>query len=137
MDASVLAKNPVLAAISSGGLGYSIYCHDALFIGNDASLTEEEEMEARNDLNGILAQQPRMLTDSDGETQVVSVGQMYFKTTDDEETDLVPAYTPSYSSIDGRTISFFNLGPSIFLEMQMEMRSVDKEKWNDPQREKS
>ena len=76
-----------------------------------------------------------MLTDSDGETQVVSVGQMYFKTTDDEETELVPAYTPSYSSIDGRTISFSNLGPSIFLEMQM--RSADKEKWNDPQREKN
>ena len=135
MDASVLAKNPVLAAISSGGLGYSIYCHDALFIGNDASLTEEEEMEARNDLNGILAQQPRMLTDSEGEMQVVSVGQMYFKTTDDVETELVPAYTPSYSSIDGRTISVSNLGPSMFLEMQM--RFVDKEKWVDPQRKKN
>ena len=135
VDASVLAKNPVLAAISSGGLGYSIYCHDALFIGNDASLTEEEEMEARNDLNGILAQQPRMLTDSEGEMQVVSVGQMYFKTTDDVETELVPAYTPSYSSIDGRTISFSNLGPSMFLEMQM--RFVDKEKWVDPQRKKN
>eukprot|EP00966_Prymnesium_polylepis_P278856 6441844-Prymnesium_polylepis.1 len=60
-----------------------------------------------------------MLTDSDGETQVVSVGPMYFKTDDDEETpQLVPAYTPSYSSIDGRTISFANLGPSMFLEIQ-------------------
>ena len=60
----------------------------------------------------FLAQQPRMFTDSDCETHVVSVGQVYFKTTDDEETELVPAYTPSYSSIDGRTISFSNLGPS-------------------------
>ena len=106
VDATVLAKNPVLAAIPGGAIGYSIYCHDALFIGNDASLTEEEEIEARNDLNGILAQQPRMLIDSDGETQVVSVGQMYFKTADGSETDLVPAYTPSYSSINGRTVSF-------------------------------
>ena len=53
------------------------------------------------------------------------------------ETELVPAYTPSYSSIDGRTrtISFSNLGPSMFLEMQM--RFVDKEKWVDPQRKKN
>ena len=135
VDATVLAKHPVLAAISSGSLGYVIYCHDALFIGNDASLTEEEEIEVRNDLNGILAQQPRMLIDSEGETQVISVGQMYFKTTDDEETELVPAYTPSYSSIDGRTISFTNLGPSVFLEIQT--RVVDKEKWNDPHRKKN
>ena len=138
MDATVLAKHPVLAAISSGSLGYDIYCHDALFIGNDASLTEEEQIEARNDLNGILSQQPRMLTGPDGETQEVSVGQTYFKTAEGEETELVPAYTPSYSSIDGRnrTIFFSNLGPSIFLDIQM--RFVDKEKWmNPPQRIKS
>ena len=73
-----------------------------------------------------------MLTDSDGETQVVSVGQMYFKTDDSEDTQLVPAYTPSYASIDGRTISFTNLGPTVFFGTQM--RVEDKEKWNDPTR---
>ena len=48
-----------------------------------------------------------MLINLNGETQVVSVGQMYFKTDDGEnETELVPAYTPSYSFTNGRTITY-------------------------------
>ena len=141
VDATVLAKNPVLAAIStqgSGALDYTIYCHDALFIGNDASLTDAEEIEALNDLNGILAQQPRMLSDSSGNTQLVSVGQLFFKTDDDENsTELVQAYTPYYSSIDHSqlTITFANMGPSIFFDIQM--RPEDKDKWSAPLRKQS
>jgi SNF2 family DNA or RNA helicase len=134
VDASVLVKNPVLAAISHNAhLGLTIYCHDSLFNRTHASLTAEQEYEAKNDFYGIMSQHPRMLTNSDGETQLVPVGQMFFFTPDGEEgTELVPAYTPSYSSISGRMISFSNLGPSMFFETQM--RELHKTKWQPPER---
>jgi hypothetical protein len=112
-----IAKSSTLSAFVQM-IGYTIYSHDDLFIGNEARLSQEDELLALNDLNGVLAQQPRNLLDQQGELQTVAVGQMRFKTIDDEEGPLVAAYTPYFSEVHDRIIVFQNLGPSYFFEME-------------------
>ena len=126
IDTNALTQNPILCALAGT---YTFYNHDALFLGNNAQLTEAEEISARNDLNGIIAQQPRVLTDSEGELQVVQVGQLRFKTPDGDDGDLVPAYTPYYSKIDGLTIRFSNLGPSYHFEFMFKSSAASDDKY--------
>lgn len=126
IESSALAQNPILCALAGT---YTFYNHDALFLGNSAELTAAEELSARNDLNGIIAQQPRVLADKDGELHVIQVGQIRFKTPDGDDGELVPAYTPYYSKIDGLTIRFSQLGPSYFFEFMFKNSSASDEKY--------
>eukprot|EP00966_Prymnesium_polylepis_P082408 1908285-Prymnesium_polylepis.1 len=74
-----LRKMPILAAIAATGT-YTIHNHDALFLEQEAELSNEEKNSARNDLNAVLVQQPRTLETPDGEmTQVILPGNTHFE----------------------------------------------------------
>ena len=117
---AVIMNHSVLKALSTT---YTLYNHDALFLEDDAKLSEEENIRAINDLYGMRATSQRLLEAPDGTMHVIEPGQCYFP-----DGSLVPSYTPSYTFIIGMLIGFDHIGPSprVNIEYVMLDRSGDK-----------
>jgi SNF2 family DNA or RNA helicase len=106
---AVIMNHGVLKALSSS---YTLYNHDALFLGDDAELSEEEKCRAINDLYGMRATSQRLLEAPDGTVHVIEPGECFFS-----DGSLVPSYTPSYTCISGMLIAFDHIGPSPLVDI--------------------
>eukprot|EP00966_Prymnesium_polylepis_P015840 365785-Prymnesium_polylepis.1 len=86
--------------------------HDALFLEDDAELSEEENCRAINDLYGMRATSQRLLEAPDGTVHVMEPGECC-----SPDGSLVPSYTPSYTCISGMLIAFDHIGPSPLVDI--------------------
>eukprot|EP00966_Prymnesium_polylepis_P109317 2530742-Prymnesium_polylepis.1 len=110
VSTAVIMNHSVLKALSTT---YTLYNHDALFLEDDAELSEEEKCRAINDLYGMRAISQRLLEAPDGTVHVIEPGEIYFP-----DGSLVPSYTPYYDCISDMHVVFDHIGPSPLIDVE-------------------